>query len=231
MHRPFLVLLSVLVVPTLAHAQSIDASGHWEGSVQLPAMEVAFQVDFERTATGAVAGTISIPTQHLSGLPLTAVTLEGNTITFGARSDQVMTGVVSADRRSISGDYGMPGLSARFTLTRTGEPNVTLPPKSAAIPVNLEGRWAGTLDVDGGLHLVLTLANEANVASRGQIVNLDEGGLTLPLRIATDGRSVTLTSSATPGSFTGTLSPDGSEIAGVYQQDGRTVPLTFTRAR
>ena len=231
MHRPFFVLLSMFVVPTFAHAQSMDPSGHWEGSVRLPAMEVAFQVDFERTAAGAVVGTISVPMQHLSGLPLTAVAIDDHTITFGARSDQVMVGLLSADRRSISGEYRLPGLSAPFTLTRTGEPNLALPPKSAAIPAELEGQWTGTLDVDGGLHLVLTLANEANGASRGQMVKLDEGGVTLPLRIATDGRGVTLTSSAAPGSFTGTLSRDGSEIAGAYKQDGLSVPLTFTRAR
>ena len=89
----------------------------------------------------------------------------------------------------------------------------------------------GTLEADGGLRLVLTLANAPDGTSRGQIVNLDEGGLTIPIVIATDGRRITLTSPATPGAFAGTLGPDGRAIAGSYTENGQEIPLTFTRAR
>lgn len=225
------VLLSCLGSAALAGAQVVDPSGHWEGSVQLPAMEIAVQVDFQRAPDGTVAGTISVPAQHLTGLPLTTITFDGRDMTFGARSDQVLSGVLSEDRQSISGDFRMEGVTAAFTLTRTGEARIAPPPKSAALRPDFVGQWTGTLEADGGLRLVLTLANAPDGSSRGQIVNLDEGGLTIPIMIATDGRRITLTSPAAPGAFAGTLGPDGQAIAGSYTENGQEIPLTFTRAR
>src|SRR5579864_1955743 len=127
------VLMSCLGSSALAGAQVVDPSGHWEGSVQLPAMEIAVQVDFQRAPDGTVAGAIGVPAQHLTGLPLTRITFDGRAMTFGARSDQVLSGALSEDRQSISGDFRMEGVTAAFTLTRTGEARIAPPPKSAAI--------------------------------------------------------------------------------------------------
>jgi hypothetical protein len=232
MRRTLIVLATLLLSSPLARAQSpVDPSGHWEGSLQLPAMDVAFQIDFVKQASGELAGAISIPMQHLTGLPLTKIAVDGATITFGARSDQMMAGSLSADGQSMTGDFSMSGLGAPFTLTRTGDAKMPARPRGAAIAKALEGKWQGTLDVDGGLHLVLTLANEPDGASVGTVVNLDEGGLTIPVAIASDGASIRLTSTATEGVFAATLNQAGTELTGTYSQGGVTLPLTFTRAR
>jgi hypothetical protein len=234
MRRTLIAFAALLLSSPLARAQSpIDPSGHWDGSLQLPAMDVGFQIDFAKNANGELAGTISIPTQHLNGLPLTKIAVDGSTITFGARSDQLMEGTISSDGKSIAGDFsmnGMNGMRAPFTLTRTGDAKVPPLPRGASLRKEFEGRWQGTLDVDGGLHLVLTLANEGG-ASVATIVNIDEGGLTIPLLVAMDGSTIRLTSTATEGVFAATLNKDATELTGTYTQGAVTLPLTFTRAR
>jgi hypothetical protein len=76
---------------------------------------------------------------------------------------------------------------------------------------------------------VLTIRNRADGAE-GQIVNLDEGGLQLPLSISQKGSSVTLDSIAVPTTFTLTLNADGSELAGEFRQGPVAIPVTFHRA-
>ena len=60
--------------------------------MQTPEMTIDFQIDVARGASGAYAGTISLPSERLHGLPLKIVTLDGATVSFNARSDQTFAG-------------------------------------------------------------------------------------------------------------------------------------------
>jgi hypothetical protein len=115
-------------------------------------------------------------------------------------------------------------------MTRTGEPKLEPPPASAAIGKDLEGRWTATLEGQGAaLRLVLTLVNQADGTASARLVNLDEGGLELPAVITRAGSSVTLDFKVVAASFTGTLNPSGTELAGTYTQGPITAPVTFQR--
>ena len=226
------LVLSLLVSSTAARAQSrVDPSGHWSGSLQLPAMEIGFEIDLARSAAGALTGTISIPSQHLANLPLTTLAIDGDTLTLAARTDQMMTATLASDGQSMSGEYTVHGMNVPFALTRRGEAHIVPPARGAAIRKDLEGTWTGTLDVDGGLHLVLTLASDADGASIATVVNLDEGGLTIPLVASIDGAAIRLTSPAIDGVVVATPNADATRLTGTYTQGGVSLPLTFTRAR
>ena len=56
------VAVSVLPAVTPLAAQTADAAGHWEGSIEVPGQPLVVQVDLEQT-DGAWAGTIDIPGQ------------------------------------------------------------------------------------------------------------------------------------------------------------------------
>src|SRR6266403_2250223 len=84
------------------HAQAAaDPSGHWQGMLQAPGMDVEFEVDLAKSCSGELAGTVSIPAQKLKGLPLLKVAVEGRRVIFYARADQPLTGVLSADGQSM----------------------------------------------------------------------------------------------------------------------------------
>ena len=207
-----------------------DPSGHWQGMLQAPGMDLEFEVDLAKNGSSALAGTVSIPAQKLKGLPLLKVAVEGRSVTFYARADQPLTGVLSADGTSISGDFFASGNTVPFTMSRAGDARVVAPATSAPISKALEGSWNGTLETGGmQLRLVLTLANHLDGTATGHIVNLDQGGLRLPLTITQSARTVTLDSTVVASSFAGTLNQDSTELAGTFTQGTLNAPLTFHR--
>lgn len=222
----------ILVAAPLLYAQTADPSGHWEATMQLPSGDLRFELDLDRNATGEIAGTIGTPAQHLIGLPLARVVLDGRTITFFAREDQPFTGELLADGQTITGNYRLEGQSIPLTLTRTGPPRMKPAARITTIPSQLEGTWNATVSAGGrDVHLVLTMVNHADGTCTGSLVNLDEGRLTVPIT-AVDLREpvVTIAFMAISGSFTGSTNSEGTEVTGTFTQGSFSVPVTFRRA-
>jgi hypothetical protein len=214
----------------VALAAAINPTGHWEGAVDTPQGSVTFEVDLA-TINGALGGAITVRSQHVSGLPLTKVVVDGWSITFGARSDQLLAATIAEDGKTMSGTFTMDAYSFPFTLTRIGEARIEPLPTSAPIAKELEGTWNGTLTgAAAEIHLVLTMSNEPDGMARATMVNVDEGGLRLPMRITQHASTISLTTSVVDGSFEGELSAKG-ELVGTYRQSGMAVPLTFHRGR
>jgi hypothetical protein len=140
-------------------------------------------------------------------------------------------GRVSADGSSMSGDLTVEGFSVPFRLTKTGDAKVAAAPEGGPIGKELEGTWNGTLAATGeSLRLVLTLSSRPDGTSVGNIVNLDEGGLQIPVGIAQQASTLTLDASAIGGSYAGVVNAAGTEIVGTYRQGPGSAPLTFHRA-
>lgn len=223
-----LVSLFAGSIASLEAQVAADPSGHWEGSVQGMAR---FEVDFARNAKGELTGTVSLPDEGVRGLPLIHLSIEDGTIAFYARGDQRLQGVFSDDGKSVSGDYSIEGFSIPFTMTRTGEAKVEPLPRSTAVTRDLEGRWNGTLNAGtGSLRLLLTLSNQPDGSAIGTLVNLDQGGLTLPLVITQRGSNLSLEVKAVSGTYSGSLNADGTELVGQFSQGPASLPLTFRRA-
>jgi hypothetical protein len=174
---------------------------------------------------------MNIPRERIEGLPL-SLSMEGSVIKFAARADQPLAGVLSNDGQTISGDYQVAGFVLPFTLRRTGEPRVALPPASAPIDKALEGTWTGALSSGGAsLRVVLTLLNQPDGTATGTMVVVDQGNLRLPVTFRQEGSGVTIDIKAVGATFSGTLSGEGAELSGTYQQGSITAPLAFQRAR
>src|SRR5690349_15844388 len=231
--RAFIVAMSFVVASALVRAQErADPSGHWQGAVQTPSMQISFELDLAKDAAGRFSGTLSVPAQKIKGLPLTKVALDGTTVSFQARSDQPFTGVLSEDRQSITGDFLISGASLPFTLTRTGAAQIETPRKSPALSKQLEGTWTATLIVEGAPHqLVMTLVNHPDGSASGRIVNEGEGGLELPISIAQQGSVVTIDTLPVASTVTATLNADGTELDGTIAQGPATAHVTFRRPK
>ena len=130
---PTLLVVSLLAVPTVASAQAVNPSGHWEGAITIPGGEIPFQVDLSKNTEGRLTATYSRPENGLKGLPLKNVTLDGRAIAFDLTVDggARFQGIFYADGKTISGDVTAPIGSAPFSLTRTGEAQVTAAPRNA----------------------------------------------------------------------------------------------------
>lgn len=239
--RPFtrMILLAALVLlparSVLAQTR-VDPSGHWQGTVQAPNMEVKIEVDLSKNSKGELVGTFDQAAQDLKGLLLANFAVDGNSVSFqvkgSAPGERTFKGALSADGKSMSGDYTQGGYSMPFSITRVGDPKIEPPAKSAPIGKELEGIWNGTLDVNGmQRRLVLTMSNHPDGTATGSIVNVDEG-LEIPIAAITQkASSVTLDIKAVGGSYSGALNPEGTELVGILTQGSATLPLTFRLAK
>ena len=229
---PLLAALLLSSVPALRAQNAVDPSGHWEGKMKVPGKEIAVEVDIARNTKGELGGTISMPDEHARGLPLAKVAVEGRSISLFAREDQPINGVLSDDGKSISGTVALGGHSIPITMTRTGDPRIEPPARIAAIGTDLEGTWNATLDAGGKpLRLVLTMANQPDGTATASMVNVDEGKLRIPVSAITRAATkLTLDFASIDGSYAGTLSEDGMELAGTFREGPVALPLTFRRA-
>jgi len=227
--RTLLIAALFLASAAWFHGQSpADPSGHWDGVVQMPERELTFDLDLVKNAQGEIGGTIHVPGGSAHGVPV-KVALEDGVVNFHSRMDQPFSGLLSADGKSISGDYSISGFFLPFSMSRTGDARIEVPEKSAPIARDLEGTWAGTLNVNGArLRLLLAMRNQSGGTSTGILTSVDEGGLQAPVTVtAQDESSVILDFKAVGASYTGTLNRERNELAGTYRQGTFTASLTF----
>lgn len=226
--RTSFVAALLLACAPAAQAQALDPSGHWQGAIEVPGREVAFQIDLVRIGSGELAGTISVA--DASGIPLGKVAVQERSILFYGRSDQPFSGTLSEDGKAMSGNAMLSGYSLPFAMQWTGEARLDPPVVGEAVGKELEGTWSGTLHVNGSSQrAVLTVMNQPDGKSIGRIVSVDEGGLILPVVVAQSGSRVNIEQKGVAGSYAGTLNADGTELTGTFTQHGISVPLTFTR--
>lgn len=155
----------------------------------------------------------------------------GSAVGFGMKGvpgDPRFTGTLSADGKSMSGDFGQGGGTLPFTLAWKGEARLEEPPKSTEITKELEGSWEGALDVQGTvLRLVLKLANHPGGAT-GVLVSVDQGGAETPITSITQaGSQLKLAVTTINASYVGDLK-DG-QLAGTWTQGPGSWPLVFKR--
>jgi hypothetical protein len=237
--KSFSRVLSIAAVclmpaPALLAQTAVEVSGHWAGSVLAPGMDVSIELDLAKNGGGQLTGTFGQPGQHISGLPLTNFGIDGRSITFqikgGVPGRRAFNGDVAADGTSITGDYASEFGTVPFSVTRTGDARIDPPSKSAPIARQFEGVWNAVLDVDGGLHVVMSLVNRPDGTSTGYVLNIEEG-LELPITaMAQSASQITVELKGVGAEFAGGLNADGTELAGTFSQGPLSLPLTFHHA-
>lgn len=232
--RTIAITLACLTLALRAGAQTtVDPSGHWEGTVDLPNFKLPVVVDIARNESGGLIGTLTNASEGIQGYPLKTVSIDGRLVQFVIASgsgSQEFSGVLTADGRTISGAFNVNGFSAPIDFTRTGDARIDRP-TSPPIAKEFEGIWRGTLDVQGTqMHVLLKMTNHPNGTSSGVVVNLDSGAIEVPITSITQKASnLTAEVSIVGGALTATLSADGSELAGTWSQRGLSAPVAFKR--
>jgi hypothetical protein len=229
-----LAVFVALAQPMRGHAgTATDPSGHWEGAIHAPSEDVTVSVDLALGRDGKLVGTVSNPSEHITGYPFSAATLNGNDVRLevktGGSGAQTFAGKLGADGKNLSGDFLVGVYSVPFDLERTGDAKFAPPPKNAAIDKAFVGEWKSSIDLGGNsLPVKLELTNRGDGTSAGTWSAGD--GSATAVAIAQHDRSVTLTSNVTSATYTGTLSADNSEIAGTFSEGSLQQVMTFRRA-
>jgi uncharacterized protein len=159
----FLVLsvvsLCLIYSPRASSAARPDIEGHWEGAIQIPGTALDIKVDLA-LAGDAWSGTIDIPIQGATALPLTGIAVTGNAIKFAIKNipgDPTFDGSLAEGK--ISGTFTQGGQEIPFVLgrdkkappPRPQEPKPPFPYKSEEVSfANGPIKFAGTLTIPDG---------------------------------------------------------------------------------
>ena len=106
--------MALLTPPSLRAQDSVD--GDWEGAIVVQGQEIGIVVHF-RSVDGELGGTIDVPMQGASGLPLHEVRFTAPSVHFEmlpGPSLATFDGTVQSD--SIGGTFTQSGMSGRFRL-------------------------------------------------------------------------------------------------------------------
>jgi hypothetical protein len=233
--RTFVVAALLLVPASSLRAQpAADASGHWEGTVQVPNMEMRIEIDLAKNAAGTLTGTFGQPAQNVKGLPLSSVAVANRSITLllkGGPDPSTFEGTLSEDGKSMSGNVAQADNSVPFTLRRTGDARIAPVPKNAAIGKELEGTWNGTVELGGRpMRIVLNMSNNPDGTAVGTIVSPDGTGVEIPIAMTQHASSLTIDVVSVGATFAGVLNAAATELAGTWTQGSSALPLTFRRA-
>lgn len=230
-------LCHALVLAGPAAAEPSDPSGAWEGAIELPNVELAIAVTLARAEGGAWTGTIDVPAQGLSGFALAGVEVGEGAVRFvmpGIPGEPTFEGELAAGGDALAGTFRQGGQSFPFALARpragaAAEDEPPAPP--AAVPgEGLAGEWLGTLDTGAfDLRVVLRVEEAAGGAPTATLDSVDQGAVMPVDALTLEERAVRFAVAGIGAAFAGTMSADGSAIAGVWTQAGRELPLTLRR--
>jgi hypothetical protein len=209
-----------------------DMRGHWSGDIQTPGGSLGMEVDLDKTSDGWI-GSISIPAQNASGIPLDNISFADAKGTFrlkGAPGDPTFTGTLSSDGKTLDGNFVQGPMSLPLKLSRTGDAKVVVPKPSPAIAEQFLGTWEGVIDFGQTLRVVLTITN-TKAGAEAQMLSPDQGNAKIPVASVTaSGAKLLLLVTAVSGSYQGEINKDGTEIDGTWTQLGLTSPLNLKKS-
>jgi hypothetical protein len=205
--------------------------GHWEGKIEIPGREMGMTLELDRRSDGVWIGSVSIAMSTSIDVPLAGLTIQGGSVRFTAnlpgRASFEGTLRTAPDRLAgmVSNEEG----SVPFSLTRTGEASVKVPPPSSPLTKEFAGTWQGSLEANGKTVRVVLSATADGTAIGALVSSTGAASQEIPVTTVTIiGKELTLESRAVSGTFHGTLGASG-EIAGEWAQREVRFPLTLRR--
>ena len=222
----------MLLLAGAASAQECP-KGHFCGAIEVPNQTMKIEVDLDKTAKGWI-GSISMPEQGASGIPLGDFAVKGGKCVFaikGGPGDPTFTGAVTDEGKTVAGEFKQGPGSFPFKMTRTGAAKVESIKASPAVAKEFTGKWTGALEAGQTLRLELTITNGAD-GSTADLVSIDQGGAAIPVTsIEVKGTKLVMIVKAVAGDYKAEINKEGTELNGELTQGGQGLPLKMTKAK
>jgi pimeloyl-ACP methyl ester carboxylesterase len=228
MKRALMTIGLLLAMAGLAQAQ--DVTGDWRGTLTIGPAQLRLDLHIARNAEGGLTGTMDSVDQAAKGIVMTAIALDGTTLTFDVDSIRASySGTVNADGKTIAGTWSQTQ-PRPLTFTRVVKP--AGPPPAPVAPSDIDGAWLGTLDTGAiKLRLAFHIANTADGLT-ATMDSLDQGVHGMPVTVVTrNGSSLRMEMRQVAGVFEGTIDAARASIAGTWSQGGGTLPLVLNRVK
>ncbi len=215
-----------------------NAAGRWEGSAQIPGLDLKLVVDLSEEAGKGWIGSIIVPGFGVKGAQLTDLRVTGSDVAFaikGALGNEragkaQLKAHLTADGH-LAGDFLQGGNSAPFVLEKTGPPQVDLPPRNTVVSQELIGEWKGDYEMMGyARHAKIKFANRGAEGAAVEFVVVGKKVNNVPVSLVTqNGNFVTIKSDDFGITFEGRFVKETGEIKGTLSQGSMEAPLLLRR--
>src|SRR5690554_3429271 len=119
-----LLVLTIVTMPFgVANAQATpDLAGIWAGALELPGAELEMIFRVASEPDGVWSATLDVPAQGATGIPVTEVRQDGETIIFDvALIAGIYSGQLNSDGTALEGIWEQSGMQIPLTLQKTLE--------------------------------------------------------------------------------------------------------------
>ena len=215
-----------------------SAAGRWEGVAQIPGNELSLIVDLSDEGGKGWTGSIIIPGFSIKGAELVNLHVRGGDLDFAIKSVLGNERSGRAELKAhltpdghLAGDFNQGGNSAPFVLSKTGPPQVDLPPRSTAVAKEVEGEWKGDYEMMGyARHATLKFANRGIEGAALEFMIVGKRVNNVPVSLVMqDGDFLTVKSDEFGITFEGRFSKQAGEIKGTLSQGPMEASLALRK--
>jgi mRNA-degrading endonuclease HigB of HigAB toxin-antitoxin module len=213
-----------------APAGAASIAGDWHGALNTGGKTLRVVLHVVAAKDGTMTGTLDSIDQGLSGIPVNNMTVKDSKLTFAVDALPVHASYEGTVKPGGSGIDGAWTQGQPLTLNFT--PGAAVAASKPATPSDIDGTWAGTLDLNGNtLHILLKVTNTADGLT-AQLQSPDQSPIWLSANSVTRANG-TLTASFTAmqAEFSGKIAADLGSIEGTFSQGGGSMPLVLKRAQ
>ena len=117
-----LLMLVMVAMPLTAMAKGgeLDLSGSWIGTLELPGSELEMVFHITADADGKLSGTLDVPAQGATGIPISQVSNEDGVVVFDvALIAGTFSGSFDSDGATLEGFWEQSGMKIPMTLEGT----------------------------------------------------------------------------------------------------------------
>ena len=232
-------LLAIILFASAALSPAAEnAAGRWEGSAQIPGLDLKLIVDLAEDAGKGWIGSIIVPGFGVKGAQLVDLQLRGSDLAFAIRgalgNERAGKAEVKAHLTAdghLAGDFKQGGNSAPFVLEKTGPPQVELPPRNTAVSRELEGEWKGEYELMGyARHVTMKFANHGADGAALEFVIVGRKTNNVPVTLLTqEGDFLSIKSDEFGITYEGRFRKEANEINGTFTQGPFELPLVMRR--
>jgi len=237
-----LFMLSLTAIGVAAADPSAPV-GHWQGLLKISGVELEIVLDLDRDADGGWRGYFDVPQQKLSDLEISELSVEEGAVAFkipqipGSPS---FSGTLSEDGQVLAGTFSQAGQEGDLRLDRKSATAEGPAPADPAVAEwigpgvageGAAGGWRGAIFLGStALRLQLRVSVDEEGNYSGVLESVDQGSVVINAdRVLFFLGNLRFEIASLSASFVGTLSADGSEVVGEWQQGSQKLPLTFRR--
>ncbi len=213
-----------------APAGAASIAGDWSGSLNAGGATLRLVLHIAAAKDGTLTGSLDSLDQSVMGIPVTIVTLKDSKLALTVDTVHgTYEGTVKADGSGIDGTWtqGQP-LTLNF---KRGAATAVAAPKPAPAS-DIDGTWAGSLDVNGNtLHILLKVTNTADGLT-GKLQSPDQSPAWLTASaVKRENGTLTASFAALQAEFSGKIAADLASIDGTFSQGGGSLPLVLKRSQ